>query len=137
MAFPKLIIWHCFNHRLELAVGQVINEVVGVNHFKIFMDKLYTLYHTSPKNVNELRKIASLLEIQILKIGRILSIRWVASNKRTVNAVLNNFSALCEHINLTSMDSKRDSSERKKYNRLYKMITSIQFVSNLNIMSNA
>lgn len=121
--FPKLIIWHCSNHRLELAVGDVVAEVCGINHFKIFMDKLYTLFHQSPKNQNELKKAASSLEVQILKIGRILSVRWVASSKRTVNAVINNFSALCEHFNLASTDSTRDSKERSKYCGLFKMIT--------------
>lgn len=135
--FPKLIIWHCSNHRLELAVGDVVGEVCGINNFKIFMDKLYTLFHQSPKNQNELKKAASSLEVQILKIGRILSVRWVASSKRTVNAVINNFSALCEHFNLASMDSTRDSKERSKYCGLFKMITSIEFVSNLNTMSDA
>lgn len=135
--FPKLISWHCSNHRLELAVGDVVGEVCGINNFKIFMDKLYTLFHQSPKNQNELKKVASSLEVQILKIGRILSVRWVASSKRTVNAVINNFSALCEHFNLASMDSTRDSKERSKYCGLFKMITSIEFVSNLNTISDA
>ena len=48
--FPIVIIWHCMNHRLELAVGYAINEVLGTNHFKAFFDKLYCLYHTSSKN---------------------------------------------------------------------------------------
>jgi len=34
------------------------------------MDKLYSLYHQSPKNQNELRQVASSLEKQILQIGR-------------------------------------------------------------------
>ncbi|KAF0749863.1 E3 SUMO-protein ligase KIAA1586-like [Aphis craccivora] len=37
--FPNLIIWHCSNHHLDLAVNDVVNEVDGINHFKIFMDK--------------------------------------------------------------------------------------------------
>jgi len=80
------------------------------------MDKLYSLFHQLPKNQNELKK---------------------ASSKRTVNAVINNFSALCEHFILASMDSTRDSKERSKYCGLFKMITSIEFVSNLNTMSDA
>ncbi|KAE9531908.1 hypothetical protein AGLY_010110 [Aphis glycines] len=115
MVFPKLIVWHCSNP-FGLAVGDVINEVSCINHFKIFMDKLYALYHQSPKNSNELRKIASLLEIQILI--RILSVRWVASSKRIVNAVLNSYSAFCKHFSLASMDSTRDSNEKIKYNEL-------------------
>jgi len=44
---------------LELAVGDVVGEVCDINHFKIFMDKLYTIFHQSPKNQNELKKAAS------------------------------------------------------------------------------
>lgn len=48
--FPHMYVWHCSNHRLELAVGNVLKEVGGLSHFKIFLDKLYTLYHASTKN---------------------------------------------------------------------------------------
>jgi hypothetical protein len=41
--FPSIIVWHCANHRLELAI------VSGINKFKSFIDKLYVLYHASPK----------------------------------------------------------------------------------------
>lgn len=51
-AFPNVIVWHCMDHRLELAV----DEVCGINHFKIFFDKLYCLYHTSAKNRRELEE---------------------------------------------------------------------------------
>jgi len=125
--FQNLIIWHCSNHRLELAVNDVVNGVDGINHFKIFMDKLYSLHHQLPKN--ELRQVASSLEKQILQIRRILSVRWVAYSKRTINAVLNNFSALYEHFKSASTDVTRDSKERSKYNRLKLMISSIEFVS--------
>ena len=30
--FPNVIIWHCMNHRLGLAVGDTINEVSGTKH---------------------------------------------------------------------------------------------------------
>ncbi|KAJ1158106.1 hypothetical protein NDU88_010800 [Pleurodeles waltl] len=48
--YPGLFVWHCSNHRLELAVGDVMKEISGINHFQIFFDKLYSLYHASPKN---------------------------------------------------------------------------------------
>lgn len=66
--FPNLIIWHYSNHRLELAINDVVNKFDEINHFKIFMDKLFSLYHHSPKDQNVLRQIASSLEIQILQI---------------------------------------------------------------------
>ncbi|XP_076829399.1 E3 SUMO-protein ligase KIAA1586-like [Brachyhypopomus gauderio] len=48
--YPKIIIWHCLNHHLELAVSAAIKEVSAVNHFQAFFDKLYSLYSHSPKN---------------------------------------------------------------------------------------
>jgi hypothetical protein len=47
---------------LKLAVYDVVNEVDGINNFKIFMDKLYSLYHQSSKNQNELIQVTSSLE---------------------------------------------------------------------------
>jgi len=46
--------------------------------------------------------------------GRILSVRWVASSKRTINAVLNNFLALYDHFKSVSTDVTRDSKERNE-----------------------
>ena len=48
--YPDLLVWNCSNHRLELAVDDVVNEIAGINHFKIFFDTLYALYSSSPKN---------------------------------------------------------------------------------------
>jgi hypothetical protein len=66
-----------------------------------------------------------------------LSVRWVASSKRTINAVLNNFLALYEHFKSASTDVTRDSKERSKYNGLKLMTSSVEFVSNLNDMADA
>lgn len=66
-----------------------------------------------------------------------LSARWVASSKRTVNAVINNFSALYGNFESASTDITRDSKERSKYDGLKLMISSVEFVSNLNAMADA
>jgi hypothetical protein len=47
--FPSVIIWHCANHRLELSVADTVKDISGVNRFKSFLDKLYVIYHASPK----------------------------------------------------------------------------------------
>uniref|UniRef100_A0A671K3M9 DUF4371 domain-containing protein n=1 Tax=Sinocyclocheilus anshuiensis TaxID=1608454 RepID=A0A671K3M9_9TELE len=39
--FPKLLTWHCMNHRLELAVSDAVDKVTAINHFKIFVEKLW------------------------------------------------------------------------------------------------
>ena len=48
--FPNSTGWHCFNHRLELSVNDCVNACTELNHFKIIMHKLYTLYSACPKN---------------------------------------------------------------------------------------
>lgn len=84
--FPNLIGWHCFNHRLELSVNDCVNACTELNHFKIFMQKLYTLYSASPKNRPALEKCAADVGSELLKIGRVLDVRWVASSFRAVKA---------------------------------------------------
>lgn len=133
--FPNILIWHCSNHRLELAVNDVVEEVSGINHFKIFMDKLFSLYHQSPKNQVELETVAAALNTEILRIGRVLSVRWVASSRRAVNAVLHNYTALYQHLEGASRDPRRDTRERSKYEGLSKMLSSEEFVLNLSVMA--
>ena len=67
--FPKLVTWHCLNHRLELAVGDAADEAQGVSHFRSFMYRLYTLYSCSPKTQKHLQSAARELDIQVKKSG--------------------------------------------------------------------
>uniref|UniRef100_A0A3P9D9G4 HAT C-terminal dimerisation domain-containing protein n=1 Tax=Maylandia zebra TaxID=106582 RepID=A0A3P9D9G4_9CICH len=113
--FPYLFVWHCSNHRLELAVCDVLKEVGGINHFKIFLDQLYSLYH-SALNVGQ----------RLLVIGCVLSVRWVASSERTVKAVWENYQALQVHF-----------TSRAKYKGLNDVLTTVSFVVNLGIMYDA
>ncbi|XP_069494929.1 E3 SUMO-protein ligase KIAA1586-like [Ambystoma mexicanum] len=135
--YPQLTIWHCANHKLELAVGDVSKEVTGINQLKIFFDKLYATYHASPKNQRELGECAAQVEVRLLKIGKILDIRWVASSERSVKAVWNNYKALNKHFGESSCDTARSETERNKYCGLNRMLTSTVFVENLGIMFDA
>ena len=85
--FPNTILWHCLNHRLELSVSDAVKRVNSINHFKIFFDKLYSLYSRSPKNQRELIECSSAVCEQVTRVGRLLDTRWVASSFRTVKAV--------------------------------------------------
>lgn len=135
--YPGLFVWHCSNHRLELAVGDVMKEISGINHFQIFFDKLYSLYHASPKNQRELRQCAKEIEQLFLVIGRILSIRWVASSERSIKAVWQSFSSLHQHFLKAAADQKRDARDGAKYAGLNNILTSCSFVKNLGVMLDA
>lgn len=129
--YPNIILWHCCNHRLELAVSDTLKEVHGTNHFQSFIEKLYVLYHQSPKNRNELSICAASLEQKLLNIGKIFTIRWVASSEKTLKAIFNNYTSLYKHFFNASNDSLRESKERAKYTGLKNILTSVEFVNNL------
>lgn len=133
--YPDIIIWHCMNHRLDLAVGDAKGEVAGINHFQSFIDKLYSLYSSSPKNKRELKECALELEIQMNTNGRILSTRWVASSFRTVSAIWFGYQALASHFSKAKNDPERTSTDRVKYSGLLKRLTSHKFLLNLAYIS--
>lgn len=132
--YPLIFSWHCMNHRLELAVNDSLKDVSATNHFKCFIDSLYVLYNGSPKNQTELREICHDLDVLFLKIGRVLSVRWVASSWRAVNVVWKIFPALYNHLYTASNDSNRDSKTKNKYIGLLKKLASPEFVNDLAIM---
>lgn len=134
---PEVIVWHCANHRLELAVDDAVNEVHGLNPFKIFIDSLYALYHPSPKNQAELKAIAVELECQLSKVGRVLDTRWAASSLRSLQAVWRSFATLAAHFERSSTCGTKTSKERSKFKGLHKVLTSVKFVQNIAIMLDA
>lgn len=137
--FPDILLWHCANHRLELSVADVVSKdfPTHVNHFKSFLDKLYTIYHQSPKNARELKAHAEELDTVVLKIGRVLDTRWVASSYRTVSAVWRNFEVLVEHFKSAKDDHRRDKTEQSMYGGLLKKITNVNFILDLALMCDA
>ena len=96
--FPNIIIWHCLNHHLQLALDDAITNVNQVNHFKKNLDKIYSIYHQSNKNQAEISAIAEDLEIEILKMGCVLGLRWAACSLRAANAVWRACPALYTHF---------------------------------------
>ena len=53
-----------------------LQEVNATNHFKIFMDSLYSFYSQSPKNQRELKIAARELDVVVTKIGRV-TVFWI------------------------------------------------------------
>ncbi|XP_054834515.1 E3 SUMO-protein ligase KIAA1586-like isoform X2 [Eublepharis macularius] len=135
--FPDIVIWHCASHRLELSVHDVVKEVSGIDRFKRFLDKLYVVYHSSPKNARQLKSCAATVEMEILKIGKILSTRWVASSYRTVLAVWQDYEALVLHFEKGRSEDGRDRKEKSTYEGLHRKITSVEFVLDLGLICDA
>ncbi|XP_060788818.1 E3 SUMO-protein ligase KIAA1586-like [Neoarius graeffei] len=132
--FPKVQSVHCLAHRLELAVKDALKEVGGTNQFEIFISKLDSLYNQSTRNAKLLREAAAELDTEIVKIGQIFTIRWVASSFRTVKAVWKDFPALALHFKTSSEDTSRTDVERQKYKGLLKHLINSGFVEDLAVM---
>ena len=79
---------------------------------------MYKPYHRSPKNVRELAEHAQQLEVNLLKIGRVLDVRRAASSFRTVKAVWNSNKALYHHFSAASVDVTRDENDKAMYRGL-------------------
>jgi len=129
--FPNLIGWHCLNHHLELSVHDATEDCTEINHFNFFIQKLYTPYSASPKNRRALETCASELGVQLLKIGKMLDVRWVASSSRTVKAVWLNYCALHAHFVSTSSDVKLNSKEGAQCEGMADKLSSTAFLLNL------
>ncbi|XP_056091376.1 E3 SUMO-protein ligase KIAA1586-like [Rhinichthys klamathensis goyatoka] len=132
--FPNVQSVHCLAHRLELAVKDALKEVAGTNQFEFFISKLYSLYNQSTRNARLLREAAAELNVEILKIGQIFTIRWVASSFKTVKAVWKDFPALALHFKTASEDTSRNDLERQKYKGLLKHLVNSGFVEDLAVM---
>ena len=132
--YPKLFLWHCLSHRLELGISDIIDQIKAVNHFKFLLDKIYSHFSQSPKNQQELKHVAEELEAQFLKIGRILDIRWVASSCRTVRAVWKSYPALHAYFIGGASDSSQYATTRELMRGLAKKLSSSAFILNLAFM---
>ena len=95
---PNLLLWHCLNHRLELAVGNSVKAVDGFNHIQVLLDKIYCCYSYYAKHQREFQQSATELEIEVRKIGKVFDVRWVASSCRAVNALVHTFTSLYQHF---------------------------------------
>jgi len=96
--FPDIVLWHCLSSILELAVGNAPNATTGTNELQSFLESLYSLYSQSPKNMRERSDCAHDLHISLKRIGKVFTIRWVASSFRAVSPVKHYFPALPQHF---------------------------------------
>ncbi|XP_068115059.1 E3 SUMO-protein ligase KIAA1586 homolog [Hyperolius riggenbachi] len=129
--YPMIVKWHCLCHRLELCIADTVDAIPGLHHVTSFFEKLYSVYHQSPKNLSELSKCAKELEMQILKIGKVFTVRWVASSQRAIRAVWESYPALHSHFIQASSSSAHNSKQKCVFSGLNKVLTSAEYLVNL------
>ncbi|XP_065650945.1 E3 SUMO-protein ligase KIAA1586-like [Hydra vulgaris] len=134
--FPNVIIWLCLNHRLQLVLDDSIKDIKQVNHFKVFMDKIYCIFHQSNKNQKELNDISQELSLDIIKIGRVLGPRWAACSLRSALAVWRSYPAL---YTLFSSNQKISGMAKRLQNKcfLVDLALMIDILQECSLLSNA
>ena len=91
----------------------------------------------SPKNRRKLDDCAAELGVMLLKIGRVLDVRWVASSLRTVLAVWTNYPALYKHFADAANDVKLNSKEKAEFKGLASKLSSAATLTNVALMCDA
>ncbi|XP_055384099.1 E3 SUMO-protein ligase KIAA1586-like [Condylostylus longicornis] len=136
--FPNVIIWHCLSHRLQLVLDDSINDIKQINHFKLFMDRIYSIFHQSNKNQKELNNISENLCLDIIKIVRVLGPRWASCSLRAALAVWRSYPALYEFFSSNSIQKFSGMAKRlqNKY-FLIDLALMIDILQDCSLLSNA
>eukprot|EP00794_Sanderia_malayensis_P005140 gene5140-5788_t len=132
--FPAIVIWHCMNHRPELAVSDAVKSINGFYTLESFFNKIYSIYSFSAKMQRELKEIASKLDVELRKIGKVFTIRWAASTYRAVYALWSLFPALHEHFSTLAKDDSIDSVKRATYSGIAKKLATKEFVEDVAVI---
>ncbi|XP_023592678.1 zinc finger protein 862-like [Trichechus manatus latirostris] len=95
---PQLLPVHCVAHQLHLAVVDACGSIDLVRKCDRHIRTIFKFYQSSNKRLRELQEGAALLEQEILRLKDLNAIRWVASKRRTLNALLVSWPALARHL---------------------------------------
>ena len=109
----NVILFHCMNHKLELALHDAVSSVNMVSHLRMFMDTLYAYYSRSPEHCRQLEATSATLGTEIRKIGKIFDIRWLSSSYQTADAVYKSLPALVAQLR-DSAENPGTSKDRAK-----------------------
>ena len=87
----------------------------GTNDFQLFLEHLYSLYSQSPKNKREPDQCSHDLQTTLKRIGKVFTIRWVASSFRAVSTVWHSFPALAQHFDKLQMTKRGKAQKRPDF----------------------
>ena len=132
--FPALLLCHCLNHRLALAISNAVSSINGFYSIPAFFDKIYSVYSYCSKLETQLCEISIHLDLQLKKIGKIFTVRWIASSYRAVKALWNDYPALYVHFKKLSEDMSIKPTERATYLGIVKKLSTREFVEDVAIV---
>ncbi|KAM7120433.1 zinc finger protein 862 isoform 2-T3 [Molossus nigricans] len=95
---PQLLPVHCVAHQLHLAVVDACGSIDLVKKCDRHIRTVFKFYQSSNKRLTELQEGAAALEREIGCLKDLHAVRWVASRRRTLNALIVSWPALARHL---------------------------------------
>ncbi|XP_052575872.1 zinc finger protein 862 isoform X1 [Peromyscus californicus insignis] len=95
---PQLLPVHSVAHQLHVAVMDACGSIDLVRKCDRHIRTVFKFYQSSNKRLSELQGGAALLEQEIIRLKDLSAIRWVASKRRTLNALIVSWPALTRHL---------------------------------------
>lgn len=113
---PWLVLVHCFNHRIELAIKDAF-DASSFSKIDQMLRVLHSLYNASPKRYRELKRLAEAWQTSIPKPTKATGIRWIKHKTNAMKIALENYGAFLSHIeSLSQTDS--NAAKREELRRL-------------------
>ncbi|KAL6074770.1 hypothetical protein STEG23_019076, partial [Scotinomys teguina] len=95
---PQLLPVHSVAYQLHVAVVDACGSIDLVRKCDRHIRTVFKFYQSSNKRLSELRGSAALLEQEIIRLKDLNTVRWVASKRRTLNALVVSWPALARHL---------------------------------------
>uniref|UniRef100_A0A8C4WSR0 KIAA1586 n=1 Tax=Gopherus evgoodei TaxID=1825980 RepID=A0A8C4WSR0_9SAUR len=96
--FPNIIIWHCLNHQLQLALDDAINYINEISHFKFFWTRFMPFFSSQIKVSLNLNKFLKNCILKSSKIGHVFGPQWASCSPGAVKAVWRIYPALYSYF---------------------------------------
>ncbi|XP_047551285.1 zinc finger protein 862 isoform X2 [Lutra lutra] len=122
---PQLLPVHCVAHRLHLAVVDACGGIDLLKKCDRHIRTVFKFYQSSSKRLSELQEGAGPLEQEILRLKDLNAVRWVASRRHTLNALVVSWPALARHLQAVA-EAGGQTGHRAK--GLLKLMKSFHFV---------
>ncbi|XP_057628911.1 zinc finger protein 862 isoform X2 [Chionomys nivalis] len=95
---PQLLPVHSVTHQLPLAVLDACGSVPLVRRCDRHIRTVFKFYQSSSKRLGELRHGAGPLEQEIIHLKDLTAVRWVASQRHTLDVLIGSWPALVRHL---------------------------------------
>ena len=108
--FPWIIITHCVNHNLELAILDTKKGCPYMEQFNETVKIVFKCYHYSAKRRNEFEEICESANEECKHFGGIQTIRWAASANRALLSIKHNWRLTIDHLGNISNERNADAA---------------------------